>query len=100
MKKIIGILLFALPFASLNAQTTTDVVTESTGVIESINGNGTGTLRDTQTGQLKTFLTRDGEFHWNGHGAFVLIVGTPVTYTEITTPNGKVIVNDIKTGHM
>jgi flagellar hook protein FlgE len=88
MKKIIGILFFALTFNAMkvNAQGSNGTTTESFGIIESINDNGTGTVRDVQTGELKSFLTRDGEFHRDGNGAFVLIVGTPVTYIEVSAP--------------
>jgi len=67
---------------------------EKIGVVETIDANGEGTLRDIETGALEYF-TRDGEFH---REAGALVIGTPVTYMKITTPTGKVIVNDIKQG--
>ncbi|MCE3280994.1 MAG: hypothetical protein K0S44_3185 [Bacteroidetes bacterium] len=62
------------------------------GIIETIDANGEGTLRDMETGQLEYF-SRDGEFH---RGAGALVVGTPVTYMKITTPKGKIIIRDIR----
>ncbi len=82
MKKLIGILFFTLSFISINVTAQTEV---KTGTIETINPDGTGTLRDSQTGELRVFITRDGEFHReNGYktrdGEFHFIVGSEVSY--------------------
>jgi len=58
------------------------------GTIETINLDGTGTLKDSQTGELRVYSTRDGEFHrQNGYktrdGEFHFIVGSEVSYLAV-----------------
>lgn len=95
MKKIAAILLFALPLMSLKTIAGNELTRDNVGIVQAIDTEGNGILKDTQTGELKSFQAR-GDFQSVG----AIVVGTPVTYMEIVTPSGKVIVNDIKTGHM
>lgn len=83
MKKIIltGTIL-ALTSIANNASAQSEV---RTGTIETINLDGTGTLRDSQTGELRKYITRDGEFHFENayktrDGEFHYVIGSEVSY--------------------
>ena len=90
MKKIIALLLFVLPFMSLKttAQNIDGAPTGNAGIIESIDAGGNGTLTDGQTGELKSFFTRDGEFHLS---PATIIIGSSVIFVEVKTPSGREI---------
>jgi flagellar hook protein FlgE len=103
MKKVIVILLFALPFLSLKATAQTEMV--RTGTIETVNPDGeTGLLKDSETGEISEYITRDGEFHFgasayyisrNGEfhrdasGKMVLAVGFEVSYMARSITDSK-----------
>jgi len=93
MKKIIFCALTVFTFLGHNTIAQSgNGINDRDGIVESIDANGDGTLRDIETGALEYF-TRDGEFH---RDAGALVIGTPVTYMKITTPNGKIIIRDIR----
>jgi precorrin isomerase len=87
MKKLFAFSLFALSFTALQAQSTVvfDVQDGKKGIgrVASIHSDGSATLIDDNTGELKHVIMD------NEYGA--VIVGVPVEFVEITTAEGKVI---------
>jgi flagellar hook protein FlgE len=84
MKKIITtIMLLALPILTFKASAQGDVI--RTGTIETINENGSGTLRDSNTGEIVFYFTRNGEFHRDANGKLVINIniGDEVSYLAI-----------------
>ena len=72
MRKVITVLLIALSFATTGVSAENEVINK--GTVITINADGTGTLRDVSTGEIKLFISARTQR---------IAVGTEVSYVTI-----------------